>query len=72
MKRMLPVAALAVLLVGFSVARPASADAAGLKVKICHVPPGNPDNAHTINVSVMALPAHLAHGDNLGSCFDPF
>ena len=38
------------------------------KVDICHIPPGNPDNAHVINVSVRAIPAHLAHGDTLGEC----
>jgi hypothetical protein len=38
------------------------------KVDICHIPPGNPANAHTINVSVNAVPAHLAHGDYLGEC----
>lgn len=38
------------------------------KVDICHIPPGNPANAHTINVSVNAVPAHLAHGDSLGAC----
>lgn len=37
-------------------------------VTICHIPPGNPANAHTITVSVNALPAHLAHGDYVGSC----
>ncbi len=37
-------------------------------VTICHIPPGNPANAHTITVSVNALPAHLAHGDFVGSC----
>ncbi|HSG98575.1 MAG TPA: hypothetical protein VLB27_00905, partial [candidate division Zixibacteria bacterium] len=36
------------------------------KVAICHIPPGNPDNAHTIVVSVRAKDAHLAHGDTLG------
>ncbi len=40
----------------------------GNKVTICHTPPGNPDNAHTILVSENAVPAHLAHGDSLGSC----
>ncbi len=37
-------------------------------VTICHIPPGNPANAHTITISVNALPAHLAHGDYVGSC----
>jgi hypothetical protein len=41
------------------------------KVKICHKPPGNPDNAHTIVVgSQSAVNAHLAHGDSLGPCKD--
>ena len=30
------------------------------KVLICHIPPGNPGNEHTISVSVNAVPAHLA------------
>lgn len=38
------------------------------KVVICHVPPGNPDNAHTIIVGAPAVPAHLAHGDYEGEC----
>ena len=38
------------------------------KVVICHVPPGNPSNAHTISVSESAVPAHLAHGDSIGAC----
>jgi hypothetical protein len=40
------------------------------KVTICHIPPGNPGNAHTINVSGNAENAHLAHGDTLGECPD--
>ena len=40
------------------------------KVTLCHIPPGNPDNAHTITVGASAVPAHLAHGDTLGSCPD--
>lgn len=39
------------------------------KVKICHVPPGNPANFHTITISENALQAHLGHGDLLGACF---
>ena len=38
------------------------------KVTICHIPPGNPDNAHEITVGAPAVPAHLAHGDNIGVC----
>jgi hypothetical protein len=38
------------------------------KVLICHIPPGNPENAHTLSVSVNAVPAHLAHGDTEGPC----
>lgn len=38
------------------------------KVLICHIPPGNPENAHTIRVSENAVPAHLAHGDTEGPC----
>ncbi|MBW8050346.1 MAG: T9SS type A sorting domain-containing protein [Cytophagales bacterium] len=43
-------------------------DTVGGKVAICHIPPGNPANAHTIFVSSNAIDAHLAHGDNLGMC----
>lgn len=35
---------------------------------ICHVPPGNPQNMHTIQVDDMAINAHLTHGDMLGVC----
>ncbi|KAG7372703.1 SMP-30/gluconolaconase/LRE-like domain containing protein [Nitzschia inconspicua] len=38
------------------------------KVEICHIPPGNPQNSHTITVSQNAVKAHLAHGDTLGPC----
>ncbi len=37
-------------------------------VTICHIPPGNPDNAHTIVVGAAAVDAHLAHGDFEGEC----
>jgi hypothetical protein len=40
------------------------------RVTICHVPPGNPDNAQTLVVGAPAVPAHLAHGDHLGPCED--
>jgi hypothetical protein len=38
------------------------------KVTICHIPPGNPENAHTIVVGGSAVAAHLAHGDFEGEC----
>lgn len=38
------------------------------KMLVCHVPPGNPDNAHEIVIGVAAWPAHEAHGDSEGSC----
>ncbi len=38
------------------------------KVTLCHVPPGNPGNAHTISVGAAAVAAHLAHGDTVGPC----
>ncbi|HEY0977401.1 MAG TPA: hypothetical protein VGE21_08015 [Flavobacteriales bacterium] len=41
---------------------------ANSKVLVCHVPPGNPANAHTICISPNGVPAHLAHGCFLGPC----
>ncbi len=38
------------------------------QVPICHIPPGNPDEEHTILVGASAVPAHLDHGDYLGEC----
>jgi hypothetical protein len=38
------------------------------KVTLCHHPPGNPENAHTIEVGVSAVPHHLGHGDTPGPC----
>jgi len=40
------------------------------QVTLCHVPPGNPDAAHTISVGAPAVPVHLAHGDTEGPCAD--
>lgn len=41
------------------------------KVTICHVPPGNPDNAHTITVGEPAAKKHVEqHGDTYGPCPD--
>lgn len=39
-----------------------------MKTTVCHIPPGNPANEHTICVGNPAVPAHMAHGDFLGSC----
>lgn len=39
------------------------------KVRICHIPPGNPGNAHEIVVGISAVADHIAnHGDYIGSC----
>ena len=47
---------------------PAAFAAPQPKVEICHIPPGNPDNFHTITISENAFAAHLAHGDLSGAC----
>ena len=54
-------------LVGLAASQPAVADSEP-NVTICHIPPGNPENAHTIVVDASAVPAHLDHGDTLGEC----
>jgi len=41
------------------------------KTTVCHIPPGNPANAHTICVGNAAVPAHIDHGDVLGTCTCP-
>lgn len=41
--------------------KPSKATGSNEKVLICH-------NGHDINVSINAMEAHLAHGDQLGSC----
>jgi len=39
------------------------------KVLVCHIPPGNPANAHTICVGEPAADPHVQlHGDTLGAC----
>jgi len=38
------------------------------KVWVCHAPPGHPENARTLGVSVDTAGDHLAHGDFLGTC----
>ncbi len=39
------------------------------KVDVCHIPPGNPANWHTITVGQPAVNAHVTnHGDMIGTC----
>ena len=39
------------------------------RVKVCHVPRNNPENARTIEVAFpTGFDKHLAHGDTLGDC----
>jgi hypothetical protein len=39
------------------------------KVTICHIPPGDPANAHEITVGEPAVAAHVRnHGDTIGPC----
>lgn len=55
-----------VLLVLLALGGPAWAGNA--KVQVCHIPPGNPSNFHTITISENALQAHMGHGDFAGPC----
>ncbi len=38
------------------------------KIGICHIPPGNPENAHNICVGIASKKAHIDHGDTLSGC----
>ena len=51
-----------------SAATPDTGSSAVGKVTLCHIPPGNPANAHAISVGAPAVKAHLDHGDVLGAC----
>jgi hypothetical protein len=51
-----------------STAAPTPAPAAGGRITICHIPPGNPGNKHEIEVDASAWPAHQGHGDTMGAC----
>ncbi len=45
------------------------ANSGAQKLELCHVPPGDPSDAHTITVGLRAAESHLAnHDDNLGPC----
>ncbi|MBL4817708.1 MAG: DUF4215 domain-containing protein [Deltaproteobacteria bacterium] len=37
-------------------------------ITICHIPPGAPENAHEITISIFAARAHVLHGDYPGRC----
>jgi hypothetical protein len=42
------------------------------KVTICHIPPGNPENAHTLCIGSPALDPHVSHhADTQGPCACP-
>ncbi len=41
------------------------------KVEVCHVPPGNPFNAHMIVIAGYAFESHMTHGDTEGPCPEP-
>lgn len=53
-----------------AIAMPDIAFAGSAKIDVCHIPPGNPNNLHTITVSENAVDAHLAHGDLEYGCFE--
>ena len=38
------------------------------KVEVCHIPSGEPGEAHTISIGGPARSSHLAHGDTDGAC----
>lgn len=45
------------------------ANSGAQKLELCHVPPGDPSDAHTITVGLRAAESHLAnHDDSLGAC----
>jgi hypothetical protein len=60
MRKLMLLASVVALAALTLVATPAFAQDGGDKVEVCHFPGGNPANAHIIDISVNALPAHLA------------
>lgn len=38
------------------------------RVTVCHIPPGNPANAHEITVGESSVGSHERHGDYQGTC----
>jgi hypothetical protein len=61
-------AAAAVVVAGLSAVLVGHTTAGDAKVAVCHIPPGNPANMHTIHVGPAAVNAHRAHGDKVGAC----
>jgi hypothetical protein len=61
------------IMLGFALLIGSPALAGSHKVQVCHVPDGNPANAHEISVSANAADAHLRNheGDTLGPCPAP-
>jgi hypothetical protein len=59
------------VLIAFASSSSTKNDDNGGKIVICHIPPGNPANAHDIEISTHALQAHLDHGDTIGGCEQP-
>jgi len=57
-----------VLVIALAAFGATGAQVAPPKVNVCHVPPGDPENFHTIKINESALAAHLAHGDVAGAC----
>ena len=68
MRRAVSLCGGAAMCVGLLLSSSSIAAAGTNKVEVCHIPPGNPDNFHTITVSEKALSAHLSHGDVAGQC----
>ena len=64
-----PRLALLILAVALALGAAMPSLAGGDKIEICHFPPGNPGNFHTITINQNAWTAHQAnHNDLLGSC----
>jgi hypothetical protein len=59
-----------IVILGFVLLIGSPALARNHKVDVCHVPPGNPENAQEISVSGNAAEAHLRNheGDTIGAC----
>ncbi|MGR9012096.1 MAG: hypothetical protein ACU83U_00480 [Gammaproteobacteria bacterium] len=46
-----------------------SGDKSKQKITVCHVPPGNPENKHTIHIAFSAWEAHKRHTNTIGPDF---